>query len=149
MDRATGLLRSSCIGRDNDHTRMFRQVHRRIEGTYQSVLHHTRHGNWPAAPAEAGFHRQRGRLGRQPGVWQPWLGGDLLVARSTFGTSLVDFWGSSESLSVSRDNEDGRFAQFSEDVRDLVILVVISPDHPDPAARRCRREHLEGTVSRS
>jgi hypothetical protein len=28
-----------------------------LRGAYQAVLHHTRHGHGPAAPAEVGLHR--------------------------------------------------------------------------------------------
>src|SRR5205807_1328557 len=50
------------------------------------------------------------------------------------------------SLSVRGDYEDGHVAQLAEDVGDLVLLPIIPPDHPDPAARRRRGEHLEGAV---
>ena len=82
-----------------------------------------------------GFDRRRGSVGRQIKRRQLRLGGNLLVTRSTPGAALVNGWGGHiESLSVRGNHEDRYIAQIAEDVGDLVIVSVVAPDHPDPAA---------------
>jgi len=127
---------------------VFWQLHCGIEGTYQAVLHDTRYSH--GAPAETGkvnLHRRRHRVGWQLRRGHQRLGGHLLVSRSTARASLVNLRCSHGMfLSVGGDHEDRRFAQLTKDVRNLVVLSVIPPDHPDPAARWCLGEHLVGTV---
>jgi len=73
--------------------------------------------------------------------------GDLLVSRATPRAPLINFGARHGMfLSIGGDHEDRHFAQLAEDVRDLVVLAIIPPDHPDPAARRRLPEHLEGTI---
>ena len=50
------------------------------------------------------------------------------------------------SLSVCSDHEDGRIAQLAENIRNLVALPIIPPDHPDSATRRRHSKHLEGAI---
>ncbi len=52
-----------------------------------------------------------------------------------------------DSRSVGGDDEDRRFLDLSERARNLLVLSVVSPDHPDPAARWHLCEHAEGAIA--
>ena len=135
------------VGRDNDDSRVFRQLHCGVERTHQAVLHDTRYGHGAAVPTEVGLDGRRGRVGWQVKGCLLWLGGDLLVSCPTTWAPLVNFgYSHCFFLSVCRDYEDRHFAQLAEDIGDLVVLSIVPPDHPNSAARRRLGEHLEGTV---
>jgi len=51
------------------------------------------------------------------------------------------------SQSVGGYDEDRRPVDLSEHVRNLLVLPVVSPDHPDPAARWHLCEHAEGAIA--
>jgi hypothetical protein len=49
-------------------------------------------------------------------------------------------------LSISGDYEYRRVAQVAEHMRNLVVLTIVPPNHPNPPAGRCRSEHLQRAV---
>src|SRR5438105_4544629 len=107
----TGQSRSTLLRRHDDDPRVFRELHRGIEGTHQAVLHDTRHGyRAPAVLAEVSLHRRGGSVRGQFQGRDVVLSGDLLVPYSTPNASLVGFGGRHGLLSISRDHKDRRFA---------------------------------------
>jgi hypothetical protein len=68
---------------------MLRELHCRIEGAHQAVLHDTRDGKGPPKPAKVSLYRRWGHVGWQLKWCQLRLRRDLFVARTAPGTSLV------------------------------------------------------------
>ena len=86
--------------------------------------------------------------GRDDGVGQVRLGGELLVQGLAALAPQVGLGvGMGASQSVGGDDEDRRLVDLSEHVRNLLVLPVVSPDHPDPAARWHLCEHPEAAIA--
>src|SRR6516164_7823978 len=132
----------------NDDSRVLRKLDSRIEGTYQAVLHDTRHGQRTASDAaEVSLDRRSGCVGGQLKGRQLRFDSDLLISSPPPRAPLVNTGlGHRVFLPIRGDHEDRQLAQLSEDVRDPFILPVVAPDDPDAASRRCRGKHLEGAV---
>ena len=127
---------SGGLGCHDDHSRLLGQPHSRVEQAHQPVLHHPDNGHG-AAVAKMRLQGARLLVGRDGGEGQVRLGGELLV-QGLAVPLLRSGWGIGigvDSRSVGDDNEDWRLLYLSEHVRHLLVLPIISPDHPDPAAR--------------
>src|SRR5271166_1756407 len=94
----------------------------------------------------------RGR-GCSPGGMTGWgrCGSEASCSSRALRRSLLrSGWGVGmgvASQSVGGDDEDRRLVDLSEHVRNLLVLPVVSPDHPDPAARWHLCEHPEGAIA--
>ena len=119
--------RSIFFGGHNDDTRVLGQLHRRIEGTHQSVLHDTGHGHGTAQPTQMILHRRRRSVGWQVKRRNPRLGGDLLVPRPTRRAALI-FPGRCHRvlLSIRGDHKNRHFAQIAEYIGLVGFLPIIA-----------------------
>ena len=127
---------SGGLGCHDDHARLLGQPHSRVEQAHQPVFHHPDDGHGVTMAkmrlqgrgCSSGGMAGRGRCGSEATCSSRALRRSLL--RSGWGVGMgVD------SQSVGGDDEDRRLLDLSEHVRHLLVVPVISPDHPDPAAR--------------
>ena len=139
---------SGGLGCHNDHSRLLGQPHSRVEQAYQPVLHHPDDGHGMAMAKMP----LKGR-GCSPGGMTGWgrCGSEASYSSRALRCLLLrSGWGVGmgvASQSVGGDDEDRRLVDLSEHVRNLLVLPVVSPDHPDPAARWHLCEHPEGAIA--
>jgi hypothetical protein len=124
-------IRSGPFRRDDNHPGVLDQLDRGIEWTNHAILNDPFDGQRATvSPAQIDLNRQRWGVRRQLGRWDGRLRGDLLVERPAPGAPLINIAPGSHfcPFSMRRDYEDRRFAEFAENIGNLVVLSIISPE---------------------
>ncbi len=139
--------RSGRLGCHDDHSRLLGQPHSRVEQAHQPVLHHPDNGHG-ATVAKMRLQGARRLAGRTSGRGS--CGSEASCSSRALRRSLLrSGWGVGmgvASQSVGGDDEDRRLVDLSEHVRNLLVLPVVSPDHPDPAAGWHLGKHPQGAA---